>query len=97
MAGLNCGTVSLLAWPAIRDGLSAAVGVTEDDAEAARLALADHGLAVGPCGAAALAGVDAALAQRGGAQALGLCPESHVVLLSTEGAAAQAGDAMRGK
>jgi diaminopropionate ammonia-lyase len=80
MAGLNCGTVSSLAWPAVRAGLSAAVGVTDDEAAAALATLADAGLAAGPCGAAALAGLEAA--------PLALERSMDVVLVSTEGIAA---------
>jgi diaminopropionate ammonia-lyase len=80
MAGLNCGTVSALAWPAIRAGLNAAVAVTDDEAAAALQALAAAGLDVGPCGAAALAGLHAA--------PLALERSTDVVLVSTEGAAA---------
>jgi threonine dehydratase len=35
MAGLNCGTVSAIAWPAIRDDLDAAVGVIDDETRTA--------------------------------------------------------------
>ncbi|MHA7960766.1 diaminopropionate ammonia-lyase [Streptomyces sp. L500] len=91
MAGLNCGTVSHLAWPVLRDGLDAAVTVT--DAESARAAadLASFGVSSGPCGAASLAGVRAALTGAGAdgrRAALGLGPASVIVLLSTEGPAA---------
>ncbi|WP_433170397.1 diaminopropionate ammonia-lyase [Actinoallomurus sp. CA-150999] len=89
MAGLNCGTPSDLAWPFLRDGLDAAIVVT--DAESARAAgdLAALGVSCGPCGAAALAGVRAALTGDGAARrrtALELGPASTLVLLSTEGA-----------
>ncbi|MGW3287956.1 diaminopropionate ammonia-lyase [Streptomyces sp. NPDC001002] len=91
MAGLNCGTVSSLAWPFLRDGLDAAVVVTDaDSAEAAR-DLAAVGVAAGPCGAASLAGARAALTGEGAAErrtALAVGPTSTVVLLSTEGPAA---------
>lgn len=91
MAGLNCGTPSSLAWPYLRDGLDAAVAIT--DAVSARAArdLAALGISSGPCGAAALAGVRAALTGDGGDDrrtALGLGPASTLVLLSTEGAEA---------
>ncbi len=91
MAGLNCGTPSSLAWPCLRAGLDAAVTVT--DAESARAAadLAAAGVPAGPCGAAPLAGLRAALTGVGAAHhrhALGLGPEATVVLLSTEGSAA---------
>ncbi|MFF2847969.1 diaminopropionate ammonia-lyase [Streptomyces sp. NPDC058001] len=91
MAGLNCGTPSALAWPFLRDGLDAAVAVT--DAEAARAArdLADLGVSSGPCGAASLAGVRAALTGPGAFDrrtALALTATSTLVLLNTEGTAA---------
>lgn len=79
MAGLNCGTPTASGWPVLRDGLDAAVVVT--DAEAAR-AVADleaWGLDSGPCGAASLAGLRALVADRP------LDPATRVVLLSTEG------------
>ena len=91
MAGLNCGTVSSLAWPFLRDGLDAAVAVTDADSAGAARDLAAVGVAAGPCGAAALAGVRAALTGEGAAErraALAVGPTSTVVLLSTEGTAA---------
>jgi diaminopropionate ammonia-lyase len=49
MAGLNCGSVSSITWPAIRDGLDAGVAVTDNQTRAAirrlnaaALAHADH-------------------------------------------------------
>ncbi|MFC7640949.1 pyridoxal-phosphate dependent enzyme [Streptosporangium lutulentum] len=91
MAGLNCGTPSSIAWPYLRGGLDAAIAVP--DAGSARAA--DHlsalGVSSGPCGAAALAGLRAALTGAGAEErrtALGLGPSSVVVLLSTEGPAA---------
>ncbi|MGP7999838.1 MAG: diaminopropionate ammonia-lyase [Streptosporangiaceae bacterium] len=80
MAGLNCGTPSALAWPQLRDGLSAAVAVSEEEAAAAVRDLAAHGVPAGPCGAATLAGV-----RRLPLGALGLGRASTIVLLSTEG------------
>ena len=85
MAGLNCGTVSSLAWPVLRDGLDAAVTVTDDEALAASRDLATLGVSSGPCGAATLAGVRAALADEGRRADLDLPGEAVVVLLSTEG------------
>jgi diaminopropionate ammonia-lyase len=55
MAGLNCGTVSSLAWPSIHRGLDATATVTDDQATSAARALAANGVPVGPCGAAPLA------------------------------------------
>ncbi|MGC0327546.1 diaminopropionate ammonia-lyase [Streptomyces sp. SAI-170] len=91
MAGLNCGTPSSIAWPHLRGGLDAAVAVTDTDSARAAGDLATAGVSAGPCGAAALAGARAALTGAGAGErrtALGLGPGSVVVLLSTEGAAA---------
>ncbi|MFC8125844.1 diaminopropionate ammonia-lyase [Streptomyces sp. NPDC057302] len=91
MAGLNCGTPSSLAWPYLRDGLDAAVAVTDAGSARAARELAALGVSSGPCGAASLAGVRAALTGEGaeGRRAdLGLGPAATLVLLSTEGAEA---------
>ncbi|MGY5127247.1 diaminopropionate ammonia-lyase [Streptomyces nigrescens] len=91
MTGLNCGTPSTLAWPYLRDGLDAAIAVTDADSARAADDLAALGVPSGPCGAASLAGVRAALTGDGaGARrtALALGPASTLVLLSTEGTAA---------
>lgn len=91
MAGLNCGTPSSIAWPYLRDGLDAAIAVADSDAARAAARLAELGVSSGPCGAAALAGLRAALTGAGADErrtTLGLGPSSVVVLLSTEGTAA---------
>ncbi|MGW8327017.1 diaminopropionate ammonia-lyase [Streptomyces sp. NPDC055897] len=91
MAGLNCGTPSSIAWPHLRNGLDAAVAVSDADAARAAARLAGLGVSSGPCGAAGLAGSRAALIGPGSGPrrtALGIGPSSVVVLLSTEGAAA---------
>ncbi len=81
----------MLGWPYLRDGLDAAVAITDADGVAAAYHLAASGIPAGPCGGAALAGArhaltgDEAAARR---SVLGLSAESTVVLLSTEGAAA---------
>jgi diaminopropionate ammonia-lyase len=91
MSGLNCGTPSRLAWPYLRDGLDAAIAVASSEAAVAARDLAGYGIPAGPCGGAALAGVRAALTG-GGAEgrraALALDSGGAVVLLSTEGSAA---------
>jgi diaminopropionate ammonia-lyase len=86
MTGLNCGTPSSLAWPYLRDGLDAAVTVSDEQAAAAVCELADLGVDAGPCGAACLPAVRDVLSGTGGCAALGLDDGSTVVLLSTEGA-----------
>ena len=87
MAGLNCGTVSSLAWPVLASGLDAAVAVTDDAASRAAADLAAAGISSGPSGAASLAGVRAALTGEGSAdrrRAIGVESASMIVLLSTE-------------
>jgi diaminopropionate ammonia-lyase len=87
MEGLNCGTVSSMAWPVLAGGLDAAVAVTDDAARRAAADLAGAGISSGPSGAASLAGVRAALTGHGSADrraALGVNSDSVIVLLSTE-------------
>ena len=87
MAGLNCGTISSIAWPYLSSGLDVAVAVTDDAARRAAADLAAAGISSGPSGAASLAGVRAALTGEGAAgrrAALGVDSASVIVLLSTE-------------
>lgn len=87
MAGMNCGTVSPVAWPAMRAGIDRCVTVDDDDAREAMRRLADAGLVVGETGAASVAALLAAARPAGGSLAvLGLGPEAVVVCLCTEGA-----------
>ena len=91
MAGLNCGTPSMLAWPYLRDGLDAAVAAADADSATAARDLAGYGIPAGPCGGAALAGARAVLTGDGAEPrraALAIGPDATVVLLSTEGSAA---------
>ncbi|MGO0575876.1 diaminopropionate ammonia-lyase [Ornithinimicrobium panacihumi] len=85
MAGLNCGTVSASAWPVLSEACEAAVAVSDDATRQAMADLADGGVPAGPSGAATLAGVRAALSEPGRREALGIGPDSTVVLLVTEG------------
>ena len=89
MAGLNCGTISSIAWPYLSGGLDAAVAVPDDAARRAAADLAAAGISSGPSGASSLAGARAALTGPGspGRRAeIGLHPSSVIVLLSTEAA-----------
>jgi diaminopropionate ammonia-lyase len=89
MAGLNCGTVSALAWPCLASGLDAAVAVTDQQARQAMAELAAAGISAGPSGAASLAGARAAVTGPGSAErraGLALGAAATVVLLSTEAA-----------
>lgn len=85
LAGMNCGTVSTLAWPVLRDGLDAAVTVTDDEALQASADLGAFGVSSGPCGAATLAAARASLGDPDHRADLDLPDEAVVVLLSTEG------------
>jgi diaminopropionate ammonia-lyase len=89
MAGLNCGTPSLVAWPALRAGLDAVVAVADERARHAMRDLAAAGIVAGETGAASLAGLAEVT---GGPEAgqtravLGLGADARVLLLCTEGA-----------
>jgi diaminopropionate ammonia-lyase len=88
MAGLNCGTPSLVAWPLLRDGLDAVVALDDAAALDGVRTLARGGLEVGECSgvvvaaaAELLAGPDAD-AHRARLQ---LPEEPSVLLFATEG------------
>jgi diaminopropionate ammonia-lyase len=86
MAGLNCGNVSIVAWPVIENGVAAFVTVADAAAENAMRALARVGIVAGETGAAALAGLHALAAD---GAAFGTTPElagRHALVLCTEGA-----------
>jgi diaminopropionate ammonia-lyase len=88
MAGLNCGTPSSLAWPVLAGGLDAAIAVPDQLAIEAEADLTRLGVRSGLSGAAALAGVRAALTGPGAGTrraGLGVTTSSVVLLLSTEG------------
>jgi diaminopropionate ammonia-lyase len=79
MAGLNCGTPSSTAFPDLLAGLDAAVAVRDEDSRQAVTDLQDLGVNAGPCGAATLAGVRAALPM------LDIPSDGSIVLVCTEG------------
>jgi diaminopropionate ammonia-lyase len=88
MAGLNCGTLSSLAWPLLLEGLDAAVAASEEYAAEAVRTLVQAGVTSGESGAAGLAGLLELLRGPGAAEASeGLCIDgsTRVLLLSTEG------------
>lgn len=88
MAGLNCGTVSLTAWPELSRGVDAAVVIGEEDCRRAVKDLEELGVDSGPCGAASLAGARAVLEDPNRRAGVGAAADDVVVLLSTEGRAA---------
>jgi diaminopropionate ammonia-lyase len=88
MAGLDCAVVSTAAWPSLRDGVHGTVTVTDAEAADAMRELAGTGLAIGECGAAALAALrvlagdpDCTALRR----AIDLGADSRVLLIATEG------------
>jgi diaminopropionate ammonia-lyase len=88
MAGLNCGTPSLVAWPLLRHGLDATVALADEPVLDAVRLLAHEGLAMGECSAAAVA---AALELLRGPLAdehrsrLSVAQDATVLLFATEG------------
>jgi diaminopropionate ammonia-lyase len=59
MAGLNCGNVSIVAWPTVAAGTDVFVAVDDEAAENAMRDLARIGVVAGESGAAGLAGLRA--------------------------------------
>ena len=89
MAGLNCATPSLIAWPAVSRGIDAYVAVPDARVPEAMRLLAADGIVAGETGAGGLAGM-LALVQETQLQEvrreMGLGAGSRVLLLCTEGA-----------
>ena len=88
MNGLNCGVVSPGAWPPMRDGVDAAITVSDDQSRQAVLDLRSLGVDSGPCGAASLAAARALCSDAQRRDDVGLTADSVLLLLSTEGLAA---------
>lgn len=89
MAGLNCGTPSVAAWPLLRAGLDAVIAVEDESAREAMRLLAADGIVSGESGAAGAAGLLELLAGSAGPAArerLGIGREARALVLSTEGA-----------
>lgn len=83
MCGMNCGTVSLTAWPFLRNGVDASITITDDESAKAQEMLRDVGISMGPCSAASLAAL--LRISKEGKEKLQLDRDSIVVLLGTEG------------
>jgi diaminopropionate ammonia-lyase len=86
MAGLNCGTPSSVAWPALRQGIDVFVAVPDERAVDAMRALADDGIVSGESGAAGVAGLLALCEDPPARARLGLDAGAEVLAISTEGA-----------
>jgi diaminopropionate ammonia-lyase len=99
MAGLNCGTPSLAAWPILRAGIDLFLAVDDGFAEEAMRALAggrrgDRRVVAGESGAAGCAGLLALCREPGlreAREAIGLGETSRVLVVNTEGATDPAG------
>ena len=83
MDGMNCGTVSEISWPVLKEGVDASVTVSDKECHEGVQYLQKHGINAGPCGAAQLVGLRKAVREE--ASLLALNKDSVVVLLSTEG------------
>ena len=87
-AGLNCGTPSYLAWPALARGLDGTVALGDEHSNAGVRILARNGIAAGPCSGIALAAARELLAgphaslHRG---RLRLAAKPRVLLFATDG------------
>ena len=89
MAGLNCGRVSLIAWPIISAGIDAFIAVSDDRAREAMRALARAGVIAGETGASGLAGLLELLTERDHEQHradLKITSDSRVLIFITESA-----------
>jgi diaminopropionate ammonia-lyase len=90
MAGLSCGEVSLLGWEILDEGAEAFMAVPDHAAEATMRLLAagvagDTPVVAGESAVAGLAGAIAATQVPAFRDALGLGPESRILVFSTEG------------
>lgn len=85
MVGLNCGTASLIAFPALAHGLDWTIAIDDDWAERAMRIYADQGLVSGESGAATMGGL-LALTDGPDRTELGLDDNAEVLLIITEGA-----------
>ena len=88
MAGLNCGTPSLIAWPIVSQGIDLFLAIADERAREAMRLLASVGLIAGETGAAGFGGLielikgDHADAR----QRVGLGASTRVLVIATEGA-----------
>ncbi|KFY63732.1 hypothetical protein V496_03759 [Pseudogymnoascus sp. VKM F-4515 (FW-2607)] len=82
MCGLNCGTVSSIAWPFLQNGVDMSVCVTDAEAHESLLQLRKCQAVIGPCAAATLAALKKVVR---GSMAHRLDTNAVVLLLGTEG------------
>ncbi|PMD25556.1 tryptophan synthase beta subunit-like PLP-dependent enzyme, partial [Hyaloscypha hepaticicola] len=83
MAGLECGTLSSIAWPLLQPGVDISATISDWECHQAIEYLAKHGIGAGPCGGAALAGLRRLAAD---SSSRGILDNDSVVLcICTEG------------
>ena len=85
MVGLNCGTASKIAYPALAAGLDWTVAISDRWSDEAMRIYAENGLVSGESGAACLGGL-LAIADSGANETVGLDASSRVLLIVTESA-----------
>jgi diaminopropionate ammonia-lyase len=89
MAGLNCGTPSLVAWPLLSQGIDAFLAIADEQAHQAMRALANVGIVAGETGAAGFAGLSALLTGEDAHKRralLGINEQTRALVIVTEGA-----------
>ena len=86
MAGLNCGTPSLVAWPEVSAGFDLFAAVDDESARRGMRMLAAEGIEAGETGAAGIAGLIEICADTGIRDRLRLGSDTTVLTLCTEGA-----------
>ena len=89
MAGLNCGTPSIVAWPELAARLDASIAIGDEHAREAMRLLAEVGVVAGESGAAGLGGLlDLLTAVKLGRvrASLGVDPHTRALIFCTEGA-----------
>lgn len=86
MAGLNCGTPSLVAWPRVSAGVDWSVSISDSSACVAMKHLAEVGIVAGETGAAALAGFVELSRDDSWKREMKNLDDATVLLIVTEGA-----------
>ena len=85
MAGLNAGLPSLVAWPLVSGGFDLFCAAADDVAVEGTRRLATLGLEVGECSGGTAGAAGRLLADDRAREALGVGPESSVLVILTEG------------
>lgn len=89
MAGLNCGRVSIVAWPIVSRGMNAFIAIEDERAREAMRALARIGIVAGETGGSGVAGLIELLTGENSAEyraALKIDQSTRVLAFITEGA-----------